>query len=226
MTTRASTGVSADTARSAVATRVRWRATPGGIAAYADELERQLAADGSADREQWIIDNWTAVCAEIAASQAVSVGVASHQLVHQQHSQPSLLLPVIPHRHPHQRRLSHVDPIPPRIASLIQLLRRISPFLQLRWSARGLSDAQPFLEWDTMAQPGFSPDRRMYFSPPPGTPGAMHIEMLPLHRHPAWQGAIAHVRLNFGNAAPGAEIVLQALFSQYDTRHNINNFDF
>jgi raffinose/stachyose/melibiose transport system permease protein len=35
MTTRASTGVSAETAHTAVASRVRWRATPGGIAAYA-----------------------------------------------------------------------------------------------------------------------------------------------------------------------------------------------
>lgn len=103
---------------------------------------------------------------------------------------------------------------------------RVSPFLQLRWSARGLGEAQPFLEWETAAQPGFTPERRMYFSPPPGTSGEIQYEMLPLYRHPAWQGSIARVRLNFGNAEPGAEVVLQALFSQYDTRHNINNFDF
>ncbi len=103
---------------------------------------------------------------------------------------------------------------------------RVSPFLQLRWSAHGLGGAQPFIEWETSVQPGFAPERRMYFPPPPGAPGAMHYEMIPLYRHPEWKGTIARVRLNFGNPAPGGEVVLQALFSQYDTRHNINNFDF
>jgi hypothetical protein len=50
------------------------------LSAIADMLERQLAANGSADREQWIIDNWDAVAAEVAAAQNVSLGVASHQL--------------------------------------------------------------------------------------------------------------------------------------------------
>ncbi|MFI5506341.1 DUF222 domain-containing protein [Mycobacterium sp. NPDC051804] len=49
--------------------------------ACADELERMWAADGSADREQWCLDNWAAVAASVAASQNVSLGVASHQLV-------------------------------------------------------------------------------------------------------------------------------------------------
>jgi Domain of unknown function (DUF222) len=51
------------------------------LAAMADELERQLCADGSADREQWCLDNWDAVAAAIAAAQNVSLGVASHQLL-------------------------------------------------------------------------------------------------------------------------------------------------
>lgn len=103
---------------------------------------------------------------------------------------------------------------------------RVSPFLQLRWSARDLGDARPFLEWETATQPGFSPQRRMYFPLPAGAPGTMGYEMIPLYRHPEWKGTIARVRLNLGNPAAGGEVVLQALFSQYDTRHNINNFDF
>lgn len=47
----------------------------------ADELERQLAAEGSADREQWCLDNWDAVAASVAAEQSVSLGVAAHQLL-------------------------------------------------------------------------------------------------------------------------------------------------
>ncbi len=50
------------------------------LAAMADVLQRRLAADGSAEREQWCLDNWDAVCAEIGAAFNVSLGVASHQL--------------------------------------------------------------------------------------------------------------------------------------------------
>jgi len=49
--------------------------------AIADVLEARMAADGSAEREQWCVDNWDAVAAEIAAAHNVSLGVASHQLV-------------------------------------------------------------------------------------------------------------------------------------------------
>ncbi len=50
------------------------------LAAIAEELERLRAADGSAEREQWCLDNWDAVAASVAAAQQVSLGVASHQL--------------------------------------------------------------------------------------------------------------------------------------------------
>ena len=49
--------------------------------AIADVLAARLAAAGSAEREQWCIDNWDAVAAEVAAVHAVSLGVASHQLM-------------------------------------------------------------------------------------------------------------------------------------------------
>jgi hypothetical protein len=49
--------------------------------ASVDELERMLAADGSEEREQWCLDNWTAVADSVAAAQNVSLGVASHQLL-------------------------------------------------------------------------------------------------------------------------------------------------
>ncbi len=46
-----------------------------------DELDAMLAADGSAERAQWCLDNWDAVAASVAAAQNVSLGVASHQLL-------------------------------------------------------------------------------------------------------------------------------------------------
>src|SRR5712672_2341274 len=51
------------------------------LASTADMLEARWAADGSAEREQWCLDNWDAVAAEVAAAQNVSTGVASHQLM-------------------------------------------------------------------------------------------------------------------------------------------------
>lgn len=50
------------------------------LSASADVLEARLSADGSEEREQWCLDNWDAVAAEVAAAQNVSLGVASHQL--------------------------------------------------------------------------------------------------------------------------------------------------
>ena len=49
--------------------------------AIADVLEARMSADDSAEREQWCLDNWDAVAAEVAAAHDVSLGVASHQLV-------------------------------------------------------------------------------------------------------------------------------------------------
>ena len=49
--------------------------------AIADVLAARMSADDSVEREQWCIDNWDAVAAEVAAAHNVSLGVASHQLM-------------------------------------------------------------------------------------------------------------------------------------------------
>lgn len=51
------------------------------LAAMVAVLDRCHAADGSANREQWCIDNWAAVCAQIAAAEQITSGSASHQLL-------------------------------------------------------------------------------------------------------------------------------------------------
>ncbi|WP_460358175.1 HNH endonuclease signature motif containing protein [Mycobacterium sp. ZZG] len=51
------------------------------LSAMADVLESKLADKGSAEREQWCLDNWDAVSAEVAAAQNVSPGVASNELL-------------------------------------------------------------------------------------------------------------------------------------------------
>jgi hypothetical protein len=47
----------------------------------ADMLEARLAAAGAVEREQWCLDNWDMVAAEVAAAQNVSLGVAANQLI-------------------------------------------------------------------------------------------------------------------------------------------------
>ncbi|MCL6519250.1 MAG: hypothetical protein K6T99_05420 [Armatimonadetes bacterium] len=99
-----------------------------------------------------------------------------------------------------------------------------SPFLQLRWSATGLGDAKPFIEWATKENPRFSADRRMYFEPVEGT--AITYTMIPLYKHPKWGGEVTKLRICFGNSVPGGLVTIQAFFTQYDTRHNVNSQNF
>ncbi|PRC49515.1 hypothetical protein C6A85_74325, partial [Mycobacterium sp. ITM-2017-0098] len=47
----------------------------------ADMLTAAYAASGSANREQWRIDNWGAVCARIGAAHAVTSGVVNGLLM-------------------------------------------------------------------------------------------------------------------------------------------------
>ncbi|HEY5915059.1 MAG TPA: glycosyl hydrolase family 65 protein [Verrucomicrobiae bacterium] len=97
------------------------------------------------------------------------------------------------------------------------------PFLQIRSKSSGLGELQPFIEWTTPAQTNFDAARRMYFEPP--KPDQMVYTMVPMFHHPQWTGEVAQLRLCLGNNSPG-KLVLQAFFSQYDTRHNINGQNF
>ncbi|WP_369798465.1 DUF222 domain-containing protein [Mycobacterium sp. URHB0044] len=51
------------------------------LAGMVTMLDALHAADGSANRDQWCLDNWGAACAEIGASQQLTPGVASHLLL-------------------------------------------------------------------------------------------------------------------------------------------------
>jgi len=51
------------------------------VLAMADLLAARFSASGSAERDQWCLDNWDAVAAEVAAEQNVSPGVAANQLL-------------------------------------------------------------------------------------------------------------------------------------------------
>ncbi|MGQ9607788.1 MAG: glycosyl hydrolase family 65 protein [bacterium] len=100
-----------------------------------------------------------------------------------------------------------------------------SPFIQLRWRASGLEDSQPYLEWITEEDPNFSPEKRFYFHPITESQGIVYT-MIPVFRSPLWNGKITKLGINFGNKSDKAKVGIQALFTQYDTRHNINNQNF
>lgn len=99
-----------------------------------------------------------------------------------------------------------------------------SPFLQLRWQATGLGNAQPYIEWTTDDAGTFSAARRVHF--PPVESDSTVREIIPMYRHPEWQGRITGLRIGFANPGAGAEVFVRALFTTYDTRHTINNPNF
>ncbi|MEO3757219.1 DUF222 domain-containing protein [Mycobacterium sp. B14F4] len=73
-------GGASDAAAVAAWARIENAACARRLSAAADVLDRHYAADGSAERDQWIEDNWWAVAAEIAPAQNVSPGMAAAQL--------------------------------------------------------------------------------------------------------------------------------------------------
>lgn len=97
------------------------------------------------------------------------------------------------------------------------------PFLQLRWRAEGLGKARPYITWIAPGEQWDDGGRRMYFDPPGDA--AVEYAMIPMYRHPDWSGQVQQLRIGLGNTGPG-KVVLQAFFSQYDTRHNINGQNF
>jgi hypothetical protein len=99
-----------------------------------------------------------------------------------------------------------------------------APFLQLRWRAARLGSARPRVQWTTPDHPEFGPDCELMFAPPEDDAPA--CTMIPVFRHPGWTGRITSLRIAFGNESPGADIQIQAFFTAYDTRHNINNMNF
>ena len=62
-------------------TRVEAAACARRLAAMVTLLDDAYAADGSADRDQWCLDNWAAVCAHIGAAARITSGAASSLLL-------------------------------------------------------------------------------------------------------------------------------------------------
>jgi hypothetical protein len=99
-----------------------------------------------------------------------------------------------------------------------------SPFIQIRWKTKGLSEASPYVEWTAEDTPEFDRSRRVSLEPV--AEDRFTYSMIPLYRHPEWKGIVTRLRIGFGNSDSGGEVGVHAMFTQYDTRHNINNSNF
>jgi hypothetical protein len=100
---------------------------------------------------------------------------------------------------------------------------RQQPFLRLNWRARGLEGAKCYVEWATTDAPAFNADRRITFAPAAGDHEVR--TMIAAYKHPGWTGTITGLRIAFDNSA-SASINLMSFHTAYDSRHNINNFNF
>lgn len=100
-----------------------------------------------------------------------------------------------------------------------------APFLQLRARADADLGGEFALEWQREDEANF---------PPPGTRSIrvaipaerMNHTIVAVGEHPEWRGRITRLRLRASGVNPGSGLTLQALFSQYDTRHNVNEAAF
>lgn len=105
-----------------------------------------------------------------------------------------------------------------------------APFLQLRWKRTPAADPgnRPYIEWMRDEDDAFSSERRMYFGVDGGNPlyesvtGTTH-SLIPVHRHPLWEGKIARVRIALALGERGTTFDIDSFFTVYDTRHVSNN---
>jgi hypothetical protein len=99
-----------------------------------------------------------------------------------------------------------------------------APFIQIRWRRTGenRSHALPYLEWQREQDTEFGSARRFYFDPARAGKGLSHC-MIPVYRHPLWEGKIKRLRIALAPGESEAEFAIDSIFTQYDTRHSINN---
>ncbi|MDR3690968.1 MAG: glycosyl hydrolase family 65 protein [Fimbriimonas sp.] len=118
----------------------------------------------------------------------------------------------------------HLDDSNAQVTAPVKVIDTFqSPFIQLRWRSTGLTNAHPYIEWATESESGFSKSRRMYFDPVPAD--ATTHTVIPMYLHKEWKGKATRLRLGFDNSA-GGSVTIQALFTQFDTRQNVNNASF
>ena len=105
----------------------------------------------------------------------------------------------------------------------MDVAKRSVTYVRMEWLAPELSpQAQPYLEWTTAQEGEFSPQRRVYFSPPARDARIPVVTMIKLPENIGLEARITRLRIGFGNSAPGP-ITIKAIMTAVETRHNVNN---
>lgn len=105
----------------------------------------------------------------------------------------------------------------------IDVAKRSVTYVRMEWLAPQLApQAQPYLEWTTKERPEFSPERRVYFSPPARDARIPVVSMIKLPEDIDLETRITWLRIGFGNSAPGP-VTIKAIMTAVETRHNVNN---
>lgn len=94
-----------------------------------------------------------------------------------------------------------------------------APFVQVRAAYEGKEPGRFALEWRHDDEAEFDPHRFVEFEVEPGDVRHVPVE---LPRQISTSDAISQFRIRALDAPAGDTLVLQAIFSQYDTRHSIN----
>ncbi len=103
-----------------------------------------------------------------------------------------------------------------------------APFVEIRWKRQAAEGGDPYLEWTTEEEPDFSPRRRMSFlgAEHDRGKGSLAFASIPLYRHPLWRGTIKRIRVYPAPDTSSGQVDVNAIMTQYDTRHTINNSNF
>jgi hypothetical protein len=103
------------------------------------------------------------------------------------------------------------------------------PYIQIRWHTEGGKNLRPYMEWQRDGDRGWSSSRRMEFSPDwldgsgRSESTKMFHSILPLHKHPEWNGKITRIRFCFPGLEKKEPLFVRSVFTHWDTRHLVNN---
>ena len=103
------------------------------------------------------------------------------------------------------------------------------PYIQIRWNAEGdAATVRPYLEWQREGDTDWNESRRMFFSADwlkgRSDETGMYHSMLPLYKHPEWNGKIKRIRFCLSATEnPPETFYINSIFTHWDTRHLVNN---
>ena len=102
----------------------------------------------------------------------------------------------------------------------VGIMAEQAPGVQVRF--RHLKgNIKPRLQWTTTEHPEFDEIKSL---PIPLPELKMPVSVpVAVHKHPYWSGIVTGIRIDWGNADPGAVVAFRGLCTYYDTRHNTNN---